>query len=145
MCIRDRDIVLGLYYMTRDRSFVKGEYREARKGESPAGIFSSPEEVRMAYDHGGLDLQARIKVRMVNPDGTTPGKRKLVDTTCGRVLLSDVLPAALPFKLVNRTMGKKQLGELIDTCYRICDQKETVLIAEDVYKRQALARRCRTR
>ena len=128
--IPSQDIVLGLYYMTRDRSFVKGEYREARKGESPAGIFSSPEEVRMAYDHGGLDLQARIKVRMVNPDGTTPGKRKLVDTTCGRVLLSDVLPAALPFKLVNRTMGKKQLGELIDTCYRICDQKETVLIAD---------------
>ena len=116
--------------MTRDRSFVKGEYREARKGESPAGIFSSPEEVRMAYDHGGLDLQARIKVRMVNADGASPGKSKLVDTTCGRVLLSEVLPAALPFKLVNRTMGKKQLGELIDTCYRICDQKETVLIAD---------------
>jgi DNA-directed RNA polymerase subunit beta' len=72
--IPSQDIVLGLYYMTRDRSFVKGEYREARKGESPAGIFSSPEEVRMAYDHGGLDLQARIKVRMVNPDGTSPGK-----------------------------------------------------------------------
>ncbi|MBL9044811.1 MAG: DNA-directed RNA polymerase subunit beta' [Myxococcales bacterium] len=128
--IPSQDIVLGLYYMTRDRSFVKGEYREARKGESPAGIFSSPEEVRMAYDHGGLDLQARIKVRMVNADGASPGKSKLVDTTCGRVLLSEVLPAALPFKLVNRTMGKKQLGELIDTCYRICDQKETVLIAD---------------
>jgi DNA-directed RNA polymerase subunit beta' len=127
--IPSQDIVLGLYYMTRDRSFVKGEYRESKAGEPVSGIFSSPEEVRMAYDHGELDLQAKIKVRMQNTDGT-PGKAKLVDTTCGRVILSEILPPALPFKLVNRVLGKKQLGELIDTCYRICDQKETVLIAD---------------
>ncbi|MCS6911848.1 MAG: DNA-directed RNA polymerase subunit beta' [Myxococcales bacterium] len=127
--IPSQDIVLGLYYMTRERAFVKGEYRE-QKGQPPRGVYSSPEEVRMAYDHGEVDLQARIKVRMINPNGNTPGQAQMVETTCGRVLLYEILPPALPFKLVNRVMGKKQLGDLIDTCYRVCGQKETVLLAD---------------
>ena len=69
--IPSQDIVLGLYYMTRERAFAKGEYRELtpaqlKKGERPHGVFSSPEEVRMAYDHGEVDLQAKIKCRIVD-------------------------------------------------------------------------------
>src|SRR5262249_10441523 len=84
----------------------------------------------MAYDHGELELQARIKVRMINPNGNAPDKAQLVDTTCGRVLLSEILPEDMPFKLVNRVMGKKQLADLIDACYRSGGQKKTVLLAD---------------
>ncbi len=112
-----QDIVLGLYYMTRERPFVRGEYREGGR----SGIFASPIEVRMAYDHGEVDLQAAIKVRLA--DG-------LVLTTVGRVLLFENLPQGIDFKLVNRVMGKKQLGDLIDGCYRLHGQKETVLLAD---------------
>jgi DNA-directed RNA polymerase subunit beta' len=124
--IPSQDIVLGLYYMTRERAFVRGEYREARDGMPARGVYSSPEEVRMAYDHGELDLQAKIKVRMRGPDG----KASLVDTTCGRVLFFEILPEGMVFKLVNRVMGKKQLADLIDACYRSGGQKNTVLLAD---------------
>ena len=72
--IPSQDIVLGLYYMTRERVFAKGEYRELtpaqlKKGERPHGLFASPEEVRMAFDHGEVDLQAKIKCRVVDCDG----------------------------------------------------------------------------
>src|SRR5678815_2058043 len=136
-----QDIVLGLYYMTRERMFAKGEYphgkeesakgkdkkgaEEAMKEKIPAnkmqGVFSSPEEVRLAYDHGELDLQASIRVRI---DG------EMVPSTAGRVLMYEIVPKQLPFKTVNRVMGKKQLGDLIDSCYRACGQKETVLLAD---------------
>jgi DNA-directed RNA polymerase subunit beta' len=116
-----QDIVLGLYYMTRERPFVKGEFRESNGNSRLQGTYSSPAEVRMAYDHGELDLQAAIKVRISG---------ELLATTVGRVLLFEMLPSGLPFKLVNRVMGKKQLGDLIDTCYRLFGQKETVLLAD---------------
>src|SRR5688500_8207660 len=118
-----QDIVLGLYYMTRERPFVKGEFHEGPSefGVRFRGIYASPTEVRMAYDHGELDLQAAIKVRISG---------ELVTSTVGRVLLYEVIPSGLPFKLVNRVMGKKQLGDLIDTCYRLFGQKETVLLAD---------------
>src|SRR3954451_5601699 len=138
-----QDIVLGLYYMTRERMFAKGEYPhavhdgakaakgtdktagEAMKEKIPAnkmhGVYASPEEVRLAYDHGELDLQASIRVRI---DG------ELLPSTAGRVLLYEIVPKQLPFKTVNRVMGKKQLGDLIDSCYRACGQKETVLLAD---------------
>src|SRR5256886_6644537 len=94
-----QDIVLGLYYMTRERNFARGEFRETPKGGYTRGIYASVDEVRMAYDHDELDLQSSVKVRM---DG------ELVSTTTGRVLLYDVIPDGLPFKIVNRVMGKKQ-------------------------------------
>ena len=128
--IPSQDIVLGLYYMTRERSFVRGEHRDSASGQYSRGVYSSPDEVRMAYDHGALDLQARIKVRMIDPDGNNPGRKQLVETTCGRVLLSDILPEDMPFRLVNRVMGKKQLADLIDSCYRSGGQKKTVLLAD---------------
>ncbi len=108
-----QDIVLGVYYMTRERAFAKGEGK----------TFSSPEEVRAAYDQGELDLQAKVNVRM-------SGKR--VETTTGRVLLWEIVPKRIGFDAINKVMDKKQLGNLIDLCYRLCGEKETVLLADRV-------------
>jgi len=120
--IPTQDIVLGLYYMSRQRPYAKGEWVEERKGASRfTGVFSSPEEVRMAYDHGSIALQAAAMVRI---DG------EMVQTTVGRVLIYEIVPHELPFKLVNRVMGKKQLAELIDSCYRACGQKKTILLTD---------------
>jgi len=80
--------------------------------------------VRMAYDHGAVHLQARGRVRM------EPGKT-MTDSTVGRVLLYEGgIPKKIPFSMVNRALGKKELNELIDTCYRLCGQKATVLMAD---------------
>jgi len=106
-----QDMVLGLYYMTREKVFAKGENK----------IFSSPEEIRIAYDSSEVELHARVKVRM---DG------QLVETTVGRVLLNDIIPKAIPFKSINKVMDKKAIAELIDTVYRQCGNKETVLLAD---------------
>ena len=117
-----QDIVLGLYHMTREKSFVKGSYRAPEDGGVKGhGLFSSVAEVRMAYDHQEADLQAGVMVRMSG---------KMVKTTVGRVLLYEIVPKELDFQLVNRVMGKKQLAELIDACYRLCDDKATVLLAD---------------
>jgi len=115
--VPSQDMVLGLYYMTRERAFTLGEGK----------IFSSPEEVRMAYDSEIAGLQAKIKVRM----STAPGKDpELVDTTVGRVLLREVVPNSIPFSHINLVMAKKQVSALIDTCFRIAGNKETVILAD---------------
>jgi len=111
--VPSQDIVLGIYYMTRERAFAKGEGK----------AFASPEEVRAAYDQGEVDLQAKVLVRM-------DGKR--VETTVGRVLLYDIVPKRLGFDSVNKVMDKKQLQSLIDQTYRLCGEKETVLLADRV-------------
>jgi DNA-directed RNA polymerase subunit beta' len=117
-----QDIVLGLYYMTRERPFVRGEHKESSTGVRRFhGIYASPQEVRMAYDHGELDLQASIKMRI---------NGEILATTVGRVLVFENCPKGVPFKLVNRVLGKRQLGDIIDTCYRLYGQKETVLLAD---------------
>jgi DNA-directed RNA polymerase subunit beta' len=108
-----QDIVLGIYYLTR--------LREGRKGQEKR--FSGPEEVRIAFDGGGVELQAAIKVRI---DG------KMVDTTVGRVLLYEVVPKEVPFEYVNKVMKKKDLAELIDVTYRNCGQKATVILADQL-------------
>ncbi|HLG20908.1 MAG TPA: DNA-directed RNA polymerase subunit beta', partial [Bdellovibrionota bacterium] len=106
-----QDIVLGLYYLTRDRDFATGEGK----------IFGSPEEVRVAYDAGEVELHAKIKVRI---------ESKRIDSTVGRILLREIVPAGIPFAVYNRVMDKKQLGNLIDRCFRTCGQKETVILAD---------------
>jgi len=111
--VPSQDIVLGIYYMTRERAFARGEGKR----------FASPEEVRAAYDQGEIDLQAKIWVRM-------DGRR--VETTVGRVLLYDIVPKRLPFEAINKVMDKKQLQSLIDLTYRLCGEKETVLLADRV-------------
>src|SRR5216110_1769296 len=116
-----QDIVLGLYYLTRERVLAHGEGR----------VFSSPAEVRSAYDHQEVDLQARVTCRMDQFDAEgKPTGRARVETTVGRVLLSDVLPKKIPFSTINKVMDKKTLGNLIDICYRLCGEKETVLLAD---------------
>ncbi len=126
--VPSQDIVLGLYNLTRERPFAKGEYREDKKGRPTRGVFGSIDEVRMAYDHGEVHLQASIKVRMPKADGT-PG-RELVQTTVGRSMLFDICPEGISFDAINRVMGKKQLAELIDLVYREAGQKATVLLAD---------------
>ncbi len=106
-----QDVVLGVYYMTRDKVNAHGE------GKS----FSSLDEVILAYDQGILELQAAIKVMM---DG------KLVDTTAGRVLLYDIVPDEVPFSMVNKVMKKKDLGILIDKAYRLAGAKKTCIMAD---------------
>jgi DNA-directed RNA polymerase subunit beta' len=106
-----QDIVLGIYYMTREQPFVKGEGK----------VFSNPEEVRIAYDAQEMDLHARIKVRI---DGG------LVETTVGRVLLREVIPQEIPFSLINKVMKKGELANLIDHCYRFCGEKKTVILSD---------------
>jgi DNA-directed RNA polymerase subunit beta' len=108
-----QDMVLGIYYMTRERAFVRGE------GKS----FYSPEEVRIAYDSEVIDLQAKIKVRI---------NGKLEETTVGRVLLYEVLPVGTPFSHVNKVMDKKAIANLIDQVYRSCKDKETVLLCDNL-------------
>ncbi len=109
--IPTQDIVLGIYYMTRERPYVKGEGK----------VFSSSEEVRIAYDANEVDLHARIKVRM---DG------EIVETTVGRILLKEILPEEIPFRLINKVMKKSELANLIDYCYRYGGDKKTVLLSD---------------
>ncbi|MCL5883896.1 MAG: DNA-directed RNA polymerase subunit beta' [Deltaproteobacteria bacterium] len=108
-----QDVVLGIYYLTRQRDGVKGEGK----------TFSNFEEVRIAYDAGEVALQAPIKVRV---DGKT------VDTTAGRVILYEIVPREIPFAAVNKVMKKKDLAELIDLAYRTCGQKATVILADQL-------------
>ncbi len=109
--IPSQDIVLGLYYLTRERPFVQGEGK----------VFSSPQEVRIAYDYRQVHLQAKIRVRI---DG------KIQDTTVGRVLLHELLPVNIPFDRVNQVMKKKELAKLIDFVYRRSGSKDTVILAD---------------
>ncbi|MFH1349882.1 MAG: DNA-directed RNA polymerase subunit beta' [Pseudomonadota bacterium] len=109
--VPSQDIVLGLYYMTRERPFSKGE----------GNIFANPEEVRVAYDAGELDLHASIRVRM---------NGKTEDTTTGRVLLYEIFPEAFPFSLINKEMNKNELRMLVNECYRREGIKATVIISD---------------
>ena len=114
--IPSQDIVLGLYYITRDRPMALGEGR----------LFSSPDEARIAFDHGQLHLQATIKVRMPAKDAPS----SLVETTVGRLMVAELLPDAVPFEHVNKVMTKKALAKLIDFSYRHAGTKETVILAD---------------
>ena len=112
--VPSQDIVLGLYYMTVERSFEKGE----------GMYFCGPWEVVTAYDHGQVSLHARVKVRMPNGE--------LVATTPGRVLVSEILPEGLGFEHVNCVMTKKNIARLVSTAYRQCGIKATVLLCDSL-------------
>ena len=108
-----QDIVLGIYYLTRPREGLKGEGRR----------FSSLDEVRIAFDAGEIKVQTKIQVRV---------NGKILDSTTGRVLLYEVVPPEVPFDQVNRVMKKKDLAELIDVTYRVCGQKATVILSDQL-------------
>jgi len=122
-----QDIVLGCYYMSRGKPFSRGCYKEDEDGRPLRGLFSGPDEVRAAYDAKELDLHAKILVRV-------QGKR--VATTTGRVLIWELAPEdgegnkTLPFELVNKVLDKKALATLIGESYRMCGEKDTVLLAD---------------
>ena len=109
--VPSQDIVLGLYYMTRERPYAKGEGK----------MFANPLEVEFALSSGVVDLQAKIKCRI---------NGKLTDTTVGRSLLSEVVPKEIPFSVYNKILTKKDLAELIDVCFRLTGNKKTVLLAD---------------
>ncbi len=109
--VPSQDIVLGIYYLTRERPFSKGEGK----------AYSNPLEVRIAYDAGELGLHASIKVRI---------EGKLQETTTGRVILYEILPEALPFALINKVMSKKELRILINESYRGAGIKSTVILGD---------------
>jgi DNA-directed RNA polymerase subunit beta' len=114
-----KDIVLGLYYLTRENPAAKGSGHK----------FSSPEEVRMAYDHGAVSVHSTIFLR------EHPGSKQLIETTVGRVIVREVIPAALPFyEKYNRALDKKKLSALVNDTYRLCGAKETVLLADALRK-----------
>ena len=120
-----QDVVLGLYYMTRERADAEGT----------GMVFSDVSEVHRAFETGAVELHARIRVRVEEKrDGASrrSGERPLVETTVGRALLSELMPEGLPFDLVNRVINKRSLSALINACYRQVGLKETVVFADQL-------------
>ncbi|HPX60458.1 MAG TPA: DNA-directed RNA polymerase subunit beta' [Deltaproteobacteria bacterium] len=140
--VPSQDMVLGAYYMTRDRLYapVLDEKTGKEMVDKQTGlpvyckikgtgkVFSCPDEVRIAFDAGEVDMQAKIRVRMKNL--VSDEKPQLIETTVGRIILREILPDSVPFSAINKAMNKKELSNLVDTCYRLADNKETVLLAD---------------
>src|SRR5579883_1360190 len=120
--VPSQDIVLGLYYMTRELIGARGE----------GMFFADVAEVHRAYESGHLDLQARIKVRLRDYDDGGKEVFRLTETTCGRALLSEILPATIPFSVINKTLTKKEIGRVINYVYRRVGMKDTVVFADQL-------------
>jgi DNA-directed RNA polymerase subunit beta' len=124
--VPSQDVVLGLYFMTRERVNAPGE----------GTLFTDVAEVHRAYENRVADLQARAKVRIVehvrDADGGLTERRRVVDTTVGRALLFEILPRGLSFDLINQDMTKKAISGVINACYRILGLKETVVFADQL-------------
>ncbi|MEY4713494.1 MAG: hypothetical protein RIS88_2944, partial [Pseudomonadota bacterium] len=123
--VPSQDVVLGLYYMTRERVGAQGE----------GMMFADVGEVHRAYETRQVHLQARISVRInetVIENGEWIERRRLVKTTVGRALLSEVLPAGMSFDVINQDMTKKAISATINACYRILGLKDTVIFADRV-------------
>ncbi|SIT70739.1 DNA-directed RNA polymerase subunit beta' [Ectothiorhodosinus mongolicus] len=124
--VPSQDIVLGLYYMSRERINARGE----------GMMFTDVDEVHRAYEGGHVDLHARVKVRVdetvKHEDGTSELITRRHETTVGRALLSRILPPGLSFDLVNRDLTKKAISGLINACYRRVGLKETVIFADQL-------------
>ena len=124
--VPSQDVVLGLYYTTRDRVNAKGE----------GMLFANIDEVQRAYETQSCDLQAKVKVRIeeasIDAEGNKHTEEKLVETTVGRALFWRVIPAGLPFELINRPMTKKAISHLMDECFRRLGLKTTVVFADQL-------------
>ena len=124
--VPSQDVVLGLYYMTREAVNRKGEGR----------AFADLQEVDRVYRSGNADLHAKIKVRIhevvKEADGSVQEATRIVDTTVGRALLYQIVPEGLSYDLVNQPMKKKAISTLINQCYRVVGLKETVIFADQL-------------
>ncbi|WP_028024467.1 DNA-directed RNA polymerase subunit beta' [Enterovibrio calviensis] len=124
--VPSQDVVLGLYYMTRDKVNAKGE-----------GLYlSGSAEAEKAYRTGNAELHARVKVRLKEVLFDEMGNRtetvELRDTTVGRAMLWQIVPEGLPYDIVNQALGKKQISNLLNTCYRKLGLKDTVIFADQI-------------
>ncbi len=124
--VPSQDVVLGLYWMSRERVNALGE----------GMAFSSPQEVQRAYAGGKVHLQARIKCRLTQVSFSESGERSvnrsIIDTTVGRVVLWRIVPEGLPFDLVNQAMTKKAISRLLNECYRQVGLKATVILGDQL-------------
>jgi len=123
--VPSQDVVLGLYFMTRERVNAPGE----------GTLFTDVAEVHRAYENRLADLQARVRVRIVEHVKGAAGleeRRRVVDTTVGRALLFEILPKGLSFDLINQDMTKKAISGVINACYRTLGLKETVVFADQL-------------
>ncbi|MGB5447684.1 MAG: DNA-directed RNA polymerase subunit beta', partial [Woeseiaceae bacterium] len=122
--VPSQDVVLGLYWMTRSRVNAHGE----------GAVFASLDEARRAYETGAAQLQARVKIRVTMHERDDADEvrivTRIVDTTIGRALLSDILPDGLEFERVNQAMTKKAISSVINACYRQLGLKKTVVFAD---------------
>ena len=122
--VPSQDIVLGLYYMTREKINAKGE----------GMLFADVTEARRAYDTREAELHARVTVRIKEVTLDEGKKRiettKRVETTLGRALLSEILPPGLPFSFVDKALKKKEISRLINASFRRCGLRETVIFAD---------------
>ena len=124
--VPSQDVVLGLYWMTRERVNALGE----------GMVFADTEEVSRAFGAGQVDLQARIKVRirqvLMNDAGEMVETFKVLDTTVGRALLWEIVPDGLSFDMVNLNMTKKSISRILNACYRDVGLKPTVIFADQL-------------
>ncbi|WP_058462551.1 DNA-directed RNA polymerase subunit beta' [Legionella adelaidensis] len=119
--VPSQDVVLGLYYLTRERLNAKGEGK----------IFSNFQEAQNFYEAGLVDIHAKVKIRMPDESGKE-GQFQLVETTVGRAILADILPKEMPFSTINKVMNKKTISKVVDSCYRSFGLKETVIFADQL-------------
>jgi len=124
--VPSQDVVLGLYYMTRERIGARGE----------GMVFGDVQEVHRAYESRGVELQAKVRVRLrehLRTEGAQLTERvRIADTTVGRALLFEILPRGLSFDLINQDMTKKAISATINACYRALGLKETVVFADQL-------------
>jgi len=120
--VPSQDVVLGLYYLTRERINAKGEGR----------IFASADEAQNFYEEGLVDIHAKVQIRMPKDRGNPSSGYELVETTVGRAILAQILPKGLAFENINRTMTKKAISKVIDGCYRELGLKDTVIFADQL-------------
>jgi DNA-directed RNA polymerase subunit beta' len=124
--VPSQDVVLGIYYMTRDKVNVQGE----------GSVFANLDEVHRAFYAQQVNLHAKVKVRIeehvANEADELVAQTTIYDTTVGRTLLYGIVPKAMPFEMVNRAMDKKAISNLINDCYRRCGLKETVIFADQL-------------
>ncbi|MGV6988376.1 DNA-directed RNA polymerase subunit beta' [Testudinibacter sp. P80/BLE/0925] len=124
--VPSQDVVLGLYYMTREKVNAKGE-----------GMYlQNPLEAEKAYRTGQAELHARVKVRITEYVKSSSNEFEavttLTDTTIGRAILWMIAPKGMPFELFNQTLGKKAISRLINACYRLLGMKSSVIFADQI-------------